>query len=352
MAVGTRDGRNVDPALGRLAGEGAQIVVKGAPAGAYPAGTDILAAVPSDAAMPGYYGQPVLKSPTWIWSIPVYFYAGGLAGAASLVSAATELGGGRRLGRLSLVARLVATLGMGASAGLLIVDLGRPARFLYMLRVFRPSSPMNVGTWILSASGLSSGAALLAAVYPERGLVKKTGAVAAGVAGLLGPPLMGYTAVLLACTAVPLWQGGRRTMPFLFTGSALASLGALLELWAPRKPAERRVVRRIALVGKAWELVAMMAFAREVGAVPEVARPLREGRSGALWRAAAALGGAGLLVSALPFHSRRKDRLAGALGTAAALALRFAVFEAGKASARDPRATFASQRASDILARA
>ena len=43
----------------------------------------------------------------------------------------------------------------------LVHDLGRPARFLNMLRVFKPTSPMSVGVWILSAYAPAAGAAAL-----------------------------------------------------------------------------------------------------------------------------------------------------------------------------------------------
>ena len=37
---------------------------------------------------------------------------------------------------------------------MLVLDLGDPLRFHHMLRVFKPSSPMSLGTWSLAAYSL------------------------------------------------------------------------------------------------------------------------------------------------------------------------------------------------------
>src|SRR5690606_31944144 len=93
-----------------------------------------------------YYGRPVLKEPVWTWEIPAYFFLGGTAGAANALSLGARLTGNRELAdRLSLVA----TAGLAASPVLLVSDLGRPERFLNMLRVFKVTSPMSVGSWAI-----------------------------------------------------------------------------------------------------------------------------------------------------------------------------------------------------------
>jgi formate-dependent nitrite reductase membrane component NrfD len=219
-----------------------------------------------------------------------------------------------------------------------------------MLRVFRPTSPMSVGSWVLAgASGLSGAAALLAR---RRGWLGRLGDAAGLGAALLGPPLAGYTAVLLGGTAVPLWQEARRSLPVLFIGSSMSSaaslfdLGARLaskrQLWAAR---ERRAVHAFGAAGKVIDLAAMAAVERDAARVEPVARPLREGVSGTLWTAAKVLTAGSLAATLLAGRSPRRALVAGLLGTAGALALRFAVFHAGKASSRDPRAAFAPQRA-------
>lgn len=330
--MSTEVGRNIDPALGVLRGEGAAIQVE-APEHAYPTSREIARRVPAERRGEDrtYYDEPVLKEPVWIWSIPVYFFVGGAAGGASALAAAAQAFDPRGLRRLIRAAHVVSLIGEVMSAGLLIHDLGRPTRFLNMLRVFRPSSPMSVGSWILTASGGASTAAVL---FGERRL----GRFAGYVAGVLGLPLAGYTAVLIACTAVPVWQGGRRALPPLFLASSAASAGALLSL-LPVGKRGKRVARRFEVFGNVAELLMGVWFTQEVGRSPRAARPLQRGLSGTLWGASRALTAASLSASAA---GRRA--VSSALSLAGAMGLRAAVFMAGKASARDPRATFRQQR--------
>lgn len=308
------DGRNIDQTLGALRGEGALQEVAQVEQ-EQPQKTD---------EQPSYYGMPLLKQAVWKWPVPTYFYVGGLAGASAALGAAAML---RNLRGLVRVGRFIAAAGAAASAALLIQDLGIRRRFVYMLRVFRPTSPMNLGSWLLGAFGTASTAALL----PGR-----KGDVASAISGVLGLPLAGYTAVLIANTAVPLWQEGRTLLPPLFVASAAVSAASALEL-LPLRGEEARVVRRLAIAGKAAELGAGFALEQGVSPVERVGRPLKQSL---LWKAAKLCTGASLLLSL----SRRARTLAGILGTAGSLATRFAIFHAGQASARDPLATFAQQR--------
>jgi len=328
--------RHVDPELARLEGEAASQVVRDA-GSAFP-----VPAPPKpvwDRAT--YHGEPVLKEPVWKWPVPIYFYVGGVAGAAAVLGAVAQALDGPRLSRLVRRARWTAAAGTAIGSGLLIQDLGRPARFALMLRVFRPTSPMNVGTWVLTATG---GLSFTAALFGERrGILGRLGRAAGLGLGVTGLPLAGYTAVLLANTAVPVWQDARRSLPFLFIGSAMAGAGTLLELLGGDE-AERRVVRRFTVVGEIVELLGTVAIDAEARRSPRVTAPLREGASGWLWTAARVLTASALALS-LGARQRRSTRLAAALlGAAGGVALRFAVVEAGRRSARDPRATFEPQR--------
>ena len=96
----------------------------------------------------GYYDQPLLKPPVWTWEVPAYFFVGGVAGVAAMVAAVSAVAGAD----LTLVrdARWIAAAGAVISPALLISDLGRPDRFIYMLRVFKWRSPMSVGAWTLA----------------------------------------------------------------------------------------------------------------------------------------------------------------------------------------------------------
>lgn len=343
------DGRNLDPELAGLSGEAIEQQPPADRAGSEGAAPfDVWTSVPGSGPERGgsgqqtYYDRPVLKEPTWIWAVPAYFYVGGAAGATAALGAAAQLANRKRLPRLIKRCRWIAAAGGGVGAALLVMDLGRPSRFLNMLRTFRPSSPMNLGSWVLATiAPLAVGAAVL---EKADGLLGLAGDVAELNSGLAGLPLSGYTAVLLANTAVPVWQGTRRSLPPLFVGSAMSSGASLLQL-LPMDEAEARTVNLFAAAGAATELAAGTAMEREAAAVPEVARALHEGLPGALLRASKALTGAALGLTVLAGRRRWGRRAAGLCGTASSLALKFGVFEAGKASARDPRATFAQQHA-------
>jgi formate-dependent nitrite reductase membrane component NrfD len=202
---------------------------------------------------------------------------------------------------------------------------------------------MSVGSWLLTIAGGSS--ALAALSWGRRGLIGRMGAAAGYVSGVVGMPLAGYTAVLLANTAVPVWQGSRRTLPPLFLASATASAGALLGLF-PLGEREREVVHRYGVAGKIATLVIAPLLLLETGVRSRASLPLRSGASGALWKLSWGLTASSVLLSIVPGRGSRQRRIAsGLLGTAGAVALRWAIFQAGKASARDPRATFEPQRA-------
>ena len=342
---GPGDGRNVDPRLGWLEGEGADQRVPGDRSGGEGAVPfDVWPGLPSGTGVavdPTYYDRPVLKEPVWKWYIPAYFACGGAAGAAAALGAVAQLRDRTGLSGLIRRSRWIAATGGAVGTFLLMTDLGRPARFLNMLRVFRPSSPMNVGSWILSIEApLAAGSALLS---KPGGVTGPLGDAAGLGAGVMGLPMTGYTAVLLANTAVPLWQQTRRALPPLFVASAVWSAASLLQLMDLSEE-EERIVRRFALAGAAGDLVAEHAVHRVAAEVERVARPLHEGRSGAMLKAAKVCTAGSLVVNLLPGRSRGKRALAGVLGTVGAAAVKFGIVEAGTASARDPRATFHHQR--------
>lgn len=281
-----------------------------------------------------YYDRPVLKAPPWKWMIPAYFFTGGIAGASSILALGGRITGNRRLARQS---RLAGVAAVGASTALLISDLGRPARFYNMLRVFKPTSPMNVGSWLLSAYGAAAG---IAAASDVGGVLPGLGAAADTAAAALGAGLATYTGVLLSDTAVPAWHEARRELPFVFAGGAAAAAGGLGVVLAP--PAAAGPARRALVGGVALEMGAFAVLRRTLG--PELAETYESGRAGTLERASRWLGlaGAGVVVLA---DRRRAEAVTGGLAAMAAAALvRFAVFEAGKASVLDPRYVTGPQR--------
>ncbi|WP_410478077.1 hypothetical protein [Myxococcus sp. MxC21-1] len=169
------------------------------------------------------------------------------------------------------------------------------------------------------------------------------GRVAGAGAAALGLPLSGYTAVLLTNTAVPLWQSMHRTLPLFFMASATAAAGSLLSL-LPHARHEAPVLRAYRIAGKLASLAMGLAVERDVERIAEVARPMREGLPGALWRTSKACAVAGLALDLLPRCPRWAEVAADVLTTVGAVAARFAIFEGGKASARNPQATFQAQR--------
>ncbi len=289
-----------------------------------------------------YYDRPVIKEPVWIWAVPAYFYVGGAAGAAAVLGAAAQATGSDELRGLVRRCRWISAGGTAAGAALLVIDLGRPERFLNMLRVFRPTSAMSAGSWTLAAAGgLSSGAALFA---DRRGAARAIGDASGLAAGVVGLSLAGYTAVLLSDTAVPLWRHARRSLPFLFVASAMTSAASMLQT-VEMSDEEEKAVRVFDVLGGVAESAAIIAFERDAERAPRVGEPLRDGLGGSLWWLAKIGSTAGLVLSLLPGRRRGKSLLSAALGTATALSLKFAIFHAGKASSRDPRSTFEPQRA-------
>lgn len=283
-----------------------------------------------------YYGKPVLHEPTWTArDIAGYLFLGGLAGASSVLAAGAELTGRPALSRTGKVGALVAISG---SLYALIHDLGRPARFAHMLRVIKPSSPMSVGTWILTAYGPSAG---VAAVTALTGVFPRVGRVATIGAGLVGPAVSAYTAALIADTAVPAWHDGYRELPFVFVGSSACAAGGLGMIGAPT--GEAGPARRAVLLGTALDVVASKAMERRMG---ESAEPLRTGTAGKLMRAAEILTVTGAVVGGLLGGRSRAAAVVGGLASLAGSACtRFGIFHAGVASARDPKYTVVPQRA-------
>jgi hypothetical protein len=288
--------------------------------------------------MTDYYGRPVLKEPTWTWEIPCYFFAGGMAGAAAPFALLCELRGDDALARR---AWLVALAGAAASPPLLVSDLGRPGRFHHMLRVFKPTSPMNVGSWILAASSTAIAAATARSVlgwFPRLGRI-------AGATAVLGPALSTYTGVLVADTAIPVWHEARRELPWVFAAGSAMSAGAAVALIGGGAPA-----RRLALAGAAGELAATTAMERRLG---ELGEPYHEGEAGRFGRAGklATAAGAALLAAGHARRGRRARSAAGAaLLLAGAFATRWSVYKAGFQSAANPRYVVEPQRARRAVA--
>lgn len=289
-----------------------------------------------------YYGRPILKEPVWNWMIAAYLFFGGLSAGSAMLAAGADLTGRPGLRKVSRIGSLASIL---ASLYFLIADLGRPERFHHMLRVAKPSSPMSMGTWLLTAYGPGAGLAGVAELMPRRlartrlgrlvrWLARPAGVWAAGTA----PGVASYTAVLLSQTAVPAWREAHPYLPFVFTGSAAASGAGLGMLLAPVD--ESGPARRMAVLGAGMEVAASRVMEQRLGLS---AQAYTTGRAHRLRQLSEALtvGGA---VGAVVGRRRAVVAVSGAALLVGSALQRFGVFEAGVESTRDPKYVVVPQR--------
>jgi len=336
------DGRNIDLAIGGLSGEGASQLTHGKTQ-REPGTRALWSRMPeSSQADPTYYDWPMLKEPVWEWEIPLYYYLGGLAGTSLALASAAQLRRTDGLGDLIRQCRWIGLAGVTAGGVCLIRDLGRPSRFLNMLRVFRPTSPMNVGAWILSGAGGTAFTTL--ALSRARGSFGAAGECSGYLAGMFGMGLASYTGVLVGNSVIPVWQESRKVLPILFAASGMTSTASMLEILREDQPS-RRVTYVFGLAGRIAELATIKVMERQLSVVPRVARPLKKGKSGLIWKAATVATCASLGMMLLPGQTRRKRLVSGILGTLGSVMMRYAINAAGTPSAQDPRASFYPQRA-------
>jgi formate-dependent nitrite reductase membrane component NrfD len=274
--------------------------------------------------------------------IAAYLFSGGLSAGSAMLAAGADLTGRTELRKVSRIGALVSLL---ASMYFLVGDLGRPERFHHMLRVAKPSSPMSMGTWILTAYGPGAGLAGVAELMPARlrrtwvGRLIGWAARPAGLeAAAVAPGLASYTSVLLSHTAVPAWHEAHPYLPFVFTGSAAASGGGLGMLLAPLD--ESGPARRMAVAGAAIEVAASRTMERKLGLAAEA---YTTGRPHRLRQASEVLTVAGA-VGAVVGRNRPVIAASGAALLAGSALQRFGVFEAGVASTKDPKYVVVPQR--------
>ena len=281
-----------------------------------------------------YYGKQIIKTPTWKTpDVPLYLFLGGMAGAAAVLAEGAAATDNHALERVS---RIVAASGAGIGTVFLVHDLGRPERFLNMLRVFKVTSPLSVGSYVLAPFGALSSAA---AASQLTGKLPRLGRLAGLGAAVFGPPLATYTAALFSNTAVPIWHEGYRELPFLFAGSGATAAGGMAMMLTPSTHSEP--ARRMAIAGAALELGADELMKRRLGMLAE---PYEVGRSGFLMRTATRMTMGATVLAAFSGRSRLRSVVSGATFVAASVLTRFAVFEAGLASARDPKYIVIPQR--------
>jgi hypothetical protein len=287
-----------------------------------------------------YYGKPILKVTRWREPhLPAYLFLGELSGALAMVGAAADATGRRSLAR---VARVASALGAYAGGAFLTAELGRPERFLNMLRVAKPTSPMSMGSWILASH---SGLASAAAASDITGLLPGLGALAGAGSAVTGPLLAAYPGVLLGNTAVPAWHEAHREITMLFVGGAMTAAGAA-GLAASAVSADRSdfdAAWKLAMVGAAVESAAGYGLETRPGLVGE---PYRTGDSGRMLAMARYMTLGGGVAALAAKRSRTAAAVSAALLTGGGICAKIGVLRAGKASAADPRYVVASQQPS------
>ena len=286
-----------------------------------------------------YYGLPVLKAPVWTWEVALYFFIGGVSGMSAALAFAAQLFGGEAA--LVRTALLIALAGGMICPVLLIADLGRPARFLNMLRVFKLQSPMSMGAWILVAFSNCVLVAVVAFELSQRGyaipLVIAIRWAAEASGALTGLLLAAYTGVLIGATANPIWSHNHRVIPSHFLAGAVGGSAGVLEL--------------LGFLTSATQILGIVAAMAEtlLGIYFELSRspvnaPLHHGKSGWAFRIAGMLAGPIALALRLMSHSTDGRRAAAMCFLAGSVLARYAWIWAGVASAKDPEALFQIQR--------
>ena len=298
-----------------------------------------------------YRDVPILKKPVWNHEIAAYFFLGGVSAGSALIGSFAEIFGGERQKRLAHAAHYVSFATFLPCPALLIDDLGMPSRFLHMLRVFKPSSPMNLGAWTFAAHGAGATLTVMRMLAAEGKLPIAGGllqVVPERLLALLGVPssllLAGYSGVLLGTTAIPVWHdspllGGLFTASAFSTGAAAVSLAHLAI-----SDEKHEALTPIATASGAAELALLAGYLATSG---RAARPYREGTPGKLMLGAVGvmlLAGALRVVSlAVPSKSKMPLQAASSFAALAGGALlRWAVVKAGRPSAVDREGTLHS----------
>jgi len=288
--------------------------------------------VPAANASHGYYGLPLLKPPVWTWEVPTYFFVGGAAGAAAVIGAVARATGGHPT--LVRDARWIAAVGGAAAPPLLVGDLGRPERFLNMLRVFKVRSPMSLGAWTLVAFSNAAGASafidLVDRATEGRLPIRLVGDAAEFLSAATGLVLSTYTGVLIGATVIPVWSHNVQVLPVHFAALSVGAAVSILELLGH----EDASLNNLAIGAAAVKM--LIGLSIEMRSDPAL-EPLRTGRAGALMRAGGLLSGPlPMAIRFLAGHSPSARRVAAAATIAGSIMTRAGWFAAGRESAKTP----------------
>ena len=300
---------------------------------------------------PSYYDRPLLKAPHWEWNVVTYLFMGGVMGGLGLIQllADSARDDERRLKRSARIASFVLA---AANPAILITHLGRPERFLNMLRVVKFKSPMSLGVWGLVLYSGAAGANVTRELAVSGVIPRWMRFIAPGfmtpLQALLGAFTASYTGVLLSATANPFWSSGKRHIPAASVSSGLASACALSSMLSIFEGNDRvtHKLERLEMVAGACELTILLHFAKHAG---DYGKPFFTGERGKKLRTYTFFGGivAPMAINLLGSMVKLPKPLDAARSVTASVmtlvggyVLRESLIEAGKASARDPRAAF------------
>lgn len=292
-----------------------------------------------------YYGQPVVKAPHWRWLVIFYFFLGGLSGASFTIGTVANVFA--RNAAVERAARYISMAALIPCPPLLILDLGRPERFMNMLRVVKLKSPMSLGSWALTGLGACASAECGLQILSDISGRRVAPRLRDGI-GLLGLPfsifLSGYTGVLLAATNIPLWWRASPFLPPTFVSSAFsasfACISQFLEIFGPVDADTSRKLVRAEVICLTAEIVSLQALINRSGSIGE---PLRAGKLGRTFWPVTFVGG---LLVPLALHltgpvqgrdaSSGRRSFAAGLTLVGGLSLRALMIFAGRESARRP----------------
>ena len=298
-----------------------------------------------------YFDHPVLHKSHWRWEIVSYFWAGGIMSGSAVLSVLAKYAGDEDDAALVRSGRWLGFVGSAVSGVLLVKDLGRPERFLNMLRIVKLRSPMSIGVWSLLAFSSAAGLELCDQLGEDRILPFDPAAFVPKVLrdalfAISGALMSSYTGVLVSATAIPAWYHARRHIPATFVCSALstacAANVALLALGGGSHSTVRKL-ERIESVAGLCELALLLDWQRRLG---RDAQPMFGGATGKALKTWTMLAGIciPLLLNVpawLPRRPASRFRLSAVLGAGLVLyggyVLRRSVIAAGRTSADDPR---------------
>lgn len=300
---------------------------------------------------PTYYGLPAMKAPHYGWLITTYFWAGGIAGSSMVLATVADVFGRGRKRRIVRAGRYLALAGATLSPVLLIADLHTPQRWYNMMRIFRKTSAMSIGSWTLAAFGTLAGLTALGQFWEDRTgspWGRRLARLFDLPAAAAGTMMSVYTGTLLAATNTPLWATVPRLLPALFGASAASTAAAAISLTLAatgEADEEGRAVDHFALAAGATEL-ALVESARRHWRAQELDGPLREEPLASAFR----FGALGLgVVLPLALHglqllAGRRSRTVSTLAAVSTLAggflLRASLLFGGKQSAHRPEDYF------------